>query len=152
MAGIGTARVATAASTAAPVGVHCSKGAAPPNAGQAGVAEQLEHRRDRDGDARRAPSLARPEPRATGETTTTSSAEVHETGRAPDDVGQRVECADLVEVDALDVGAVDRRLGPREPLEDVGGEGPHPRVERRGVEQRPHVAKGAGRWVGLVQR
>ena len=60
-----------------------------------------------------------PEPTATGETTTSVCAEVDEAGAGADDVGDRVEGADLVEVDVGGVVAVGAGLGAGEPLEDA---------------------------------
>ena len=69
--------------------------------------------------------------------------EVDEAGADPDDVGDRVEGADLVEVHLLRRGAVDGRLGDREAFEGRQGEGADRRVEGRRLEQRPDVGPGA---------
>ncbi len=70
-------------------------------------------------------------------------AEVGEAGAHPDDVGDRVESADLVEVDLGRRGPVHRRLGLREPLERGVGGAPHVVGQRRPRQQVRDVAPGA---------
>ena len=75
-----------------------------------------------------------PEPTATGETTTSSAPRCDEAGAHPDDVGDRVERADLVEVHVERVVAVHGGLGDGEPLEDRAAPGRAPR-RRVGAER-----------------
>ena len=72
--------------------------------------------------ARRGPM---PEPTATGLTTTWSAPSATTPAADADDVGDRVEGADLVEVHVHRLAAVDRGLGDREPLEDAEREVAH---------------------------
>ena len=54
--------------------------------------------------------------------------EVHD-ARSTDDVGDRVECSHLMEVDLVDRGAVHPSFGLGEALENRRGDGAHPGVE-----------------------
>jgi hypothetical protein len=68
---------------------------------------------------------------------------VLEPGDHTHDVGQRVEGADLVEVDVLGADAVHPALGDGQPLEDDERAVPHGRRERGTGEQRADVVPGA---------
>ena len=117
--GSGPQPVTAAASRAAPVGVHISYGAGPPRTGAPASARMREHGRRRHRD--------RAVPAAGG----AAGADRHRAGGQPfqaervqaggdaDHVGDRVERADLVEVDVLGVDPVHRGLGPGQPGERV---------------------------------
>ena len=66
-----------------------------------------------------------------------------EAGADPDDVGDRVERAHLVEGDVERVGAVHARLGDGQPLEGAGGPVADVLVELGPLEQGPDVAPAA---------
>ena len=103
------------ATSAAPVGVHISAGTAPATHRDPG--QQFQHGRagDRDDAVRaRGPSRC---PARRGRRSAGSGPRCSKPATTPDDVGQRVERADLVEVHVLGRHPVHAALGDRQPLE-----------------------------------
>ena len=129
MAGSSSQAAASARITAIPVGVASSPGAAcahPPAAGQLATA----------GTGTGSSPCAvrtRPEPTATSPALSGGDAEVLQRGADPDDVGDRVQRAHLVEVHVVRGDAVHVGLGVGEPGEDGGapGRGSAPAARRR---------------------
>jgi hypothetical protein len=70
-------------------------------------------------------------------------AQVHEPGGHPDDVGDRVERPDLVEVHVVDRDAVHHGLGLGDPAEDLQGDVAHHGIEPGSLDQHPHVRPAA---------
>ena len=96
------------------------------------------------GTGRRPCSVATvPPPTDTGETTTRAEAEVHEAGADADDVGDRVQRADLVEVHVERVAAVHRPSASASRSKTSCGQRADVLVQAGRVEQAADVAPGA---------
>ncbi len=126
----------TEASTAAPVGVVISRATGPASTGA--PRSRATTAGGGTGSGPCAPRVV-PDPRTTGLEVRPRQTEGVETGCHADDVGDRVERADLVEVDLLRRRAVDGGLGSRQAGEDVERRRPHRLGELRLLQQVAHV-------------
>ena len=140
--GCGPQPVASVVRSAAPVGVHSSIAGAP--SGPAYDGTPTSSCATAGGGTGSVPWAPRtdPEPTATGLTTTSSGPRCDDPGADADDVGDRVQRPDLVEVHVHRRDAVHGGLGHGEALEGPQREVADRLVQRRLEEQRADVAPG----------